>query len=589
MDKRKTKISEKQNILEITNPDIRRLARKAGVMRISKDIYHKSKTLIKDDVTNILKDAIVYTENSKRKTISTMDIVYTLRRKGFNIYGTNFGYSKRNIHKKKPALKPIPKKQNTQQSILSHIVDKITKNITDCNISLDNSSNNSNKNAENSAECNILSDNSSDNSNKNAENSAECNILLDNSSNNLNKNNKNSAECNILSDNSSNNLNKNTENNSNHNILLYNTNENNKNNISFDISSNTKSKKNITSNDNIQVPDDIYQYVAANLPDSQHSSYKDLHKKLNSFIENLSKIIKKMEKISKSTNIDYSNIFTPKIVFINQVLNILNNISSKATNYDMKRQIILSLIFGTPRDELAEYDFDNKNDYEMDSSESIIIPQSSKSLKKSIPNYKSNKRVSNTLIKNYPKKPNNLSNIYYSNKQSTLSTTKNINNSIYTNNNYFTKSLLNSFVPDFFDYDYLKYNHENSNKFKNLSNDKKKIFIEEFHNEIISLLKNHTSNLSPEKIEELIISSFKDLDFDEKLKKYTNENTLNIFIDNHITRIKDYLELDYYSKKKFIDRFKRYVRSFITINPNDIITIEKLMDIYESFKKQKSS
>ena len=74
-------------ILGITKPAIRRLARRGGVKRISALIYDETRMVIRNFLENVIKDAIVYTEHSKRKTVTAMDVVYALKRQGRCIYG----------------------------------------------------------------------------------------------------------------------------------------------------------------------------------------------------------------------------------------------------------------------------------------------------------------------------------------------------------------------------------------------------------------------------------------------------------------------------------------------------------------------
>ena len=81
--------SAKDNIESITKPAIRRLARRGGVKRISGTIYQESRGVIKSFLQNVIKDAVTYTEYSKRKTVTALDVVYALKRQGRTIYGFN--------------------------------------------------------------------------------------------------------------------------------------------------------------------------------------------------------------------------------------------------------------------------------------------------------------------------------------------------------------------------------------------------------------------------------------------------------------------------------------------------------------------
>jgi len=77
----------RENIQGITKPAIRRLARRGGVKRISGLIYEETRGVLKTFLENILRDSITYTEHSKRKTVTALDVVYALKRQGRTLYG----------------------------------------------------------------------------------------------------------------------------------------------------------------------------------------------------------------------------------------------------------------------------------------------------------------------------------------------------------------------------------------------------------------------------------------------------------------------------------------------------------------------
>lgn len=77
----------RNNIEGITKPAIRRLARRGGVKRISGRIYEETRTVLKQFLENVIRDAVAYTEYSRRKTVTTMDVVYALKRQGRSLYG----------------------------------------------------------------------------------------------------------------------------------------------------------------------------------------------------------------------------------------------------------------------------------------------------------------------------------------------------------------------------------------------------------------------------------------------------------------------------------------------------------------------
>ncbi|CAG5163093.1 uncharacterized protein ALTATR162_LOCUS6360 [Alternaria atra] len=84
--KRHMKI-QKDTIYGVTKGDIRRLACRGGVKRISGTIYDDVRQALKERLIRILKDVCAIVDSSGRKTVSVTDIVFTLRRLGNPIYG----------------------------------------------------------------------------------------------------------------------------------------------------------------------------------------------------------------------------------------------------------------------------------------------------------------------------------------------------------------------------------------------------------------------------------------------------------------------------------------------------------------------
>jgi histone H3/H4 len=77
----------RDNIQGITKPAIRRLARRGGVKRISGLIYEETRSVLKMFLETVVRDAITYTEHSRRKTVTAMDVIYALKRQGRTLYG----------------------------------------------------------------------------------------------------------------------------------------------------------------------------------------------------------------------------------------------------------------------------------------------------------------------------------------------------------------------------------------------------------------------------------------------------------------------------------------------------------------------
>jgi len=77
----------RDSISEITKGDIRRLARCGGVKRISGQIYEDERESIRDRLTLILKDCVIFLEHSERKTMTVSDVIFALKRMGQPMYG----------------------------------------------------------------------------------------------------------------------------------------------------------------------------------------------------------------------------------------------------------------------------------------------------------------------------------------------------------------------------------------------------------------------------------------------------------------------------------------------------------------------
>ena len=77
----------RDNISGITKPAIRRIARRAGVKRISGLIYEETRGVLKHFLENLISDIVCYTEHAKRKTVTVNDVVYALKRSGQVLYG----------------------------------------------------------------------------------------------------------------------------------------------------------------------------------------------------------------------------------------------------------------------------------------------------------------------------------------------------------------------------------------------------------------------------------------------------------------------------------------------------------------------
>jgi len=71
----------------ITKNDIRRLARRGGVKRISLSSYDAVRDALKDFLKDVIHRTIIYTDHSHRKTVTPQDVIYGLKSKGITFYG----------------------------------------------------------------------------------------------------------------------------------------------------------------------------------------------------------------------------------------------------------------------------------------------------------------------------------------------------------------------------------------------------------------------------------------------------------------------------------------------------------------------
>ena len=68
-------------------PAIHRLARRGVAKRIFGLIYEETRGMLKVFLENFIRDAVPYAEHAKRKTVTAMDVVCTLKRQGCTLYG----------------------------------------------------------------------------------------------------------------------------------------------------------------------------------------------------------------------------------------------------------------------------------------------------------------------------------------------------------------------------------------------------------------------------------------------------------------------------------------------------------------------
>jgi len=83
----------RDNILGVTKPAIRRLARRGGVKRISGLVYEETRNYLHNGdkgigfLDDVIRDAVTYCEHARRRTVTALDVVYALKRQGHTILG----------------------------------------------------------------------------------------------------------------------------------------------------------------------------------------------------------------------------------------------------------------------------------------------------------------------------------------------------------------------------------------------------------------------------------------------------------------------------------------------------------------------
>ena len=77
----------RDDIQEVARPEVRRLARRGGVKRVSGLICERIGGVLEVFVENVIRDAIACTEQAKRMTVTAMDVVYALGTRGRALYG----------------------------------------------------------------------------------------------------------------------------------------------------------------------------------------------------------------------------------------------------------------------------------------------------------------------------------------------------------------------------------------------------------------------------------------------------------------------------------------------------------------------
>jgi len=85
----KSKASSKVSAIEtvLTKGAMRRLARRGGVKRTTALILPEIRNELHKFVKTVVSSAMTYAEHRKRTTVTAMDVIHALRKRGQNLYG----------------------------------------------------------------------------------------------------------------------------------------------------------------------------------------------------------------------------------------------------------------------------------------------------------------------------------------------------------------------------------------------------------------------------------------------------------------------------------------------------------------------
>ncbi len=76
----------REPIKSITNPVIQRMARKAGVKRVSSKVNDSVRVAIHLFLTQTIHDGVLYAQHSKRSTLTDNDVKFAFKRQGRTLY-----------------------------------------------------------------------------------------------------------------------------------------------------------------------------------------------------------------------------------------------------------------------------------------------------------------------------------------------------------------------------------------------------------------------------------------------------------------------------------------------------------------------
>lgn len=95
----------RNEIKGISKPALRRLARRAGVKRISAAVYEDARSVVRSFIESVVYYSLLYRETYGRRTVSLKDVVNALKRRGAVLVGAEQLQSKKKSGKGKKSTK----------------------------------------------------------------------------------------------------------------------------------------------------------------------------------------------------------------------------------------------------------------------------------------------------------------------------------------------------------------------------------------------------------------------------------------------------------------------------------------------------
>lgn len=77
----------RNHVFGVTKGNIRRLARRGGVKRLSTLMYEEVRGLVTIYLRKVIQDAIWYSEHRQSRTIIVNDVIFALKKNGETLYG----------------------------------------------------------------------------------------------------------------------------------------------------------------------------------------------------------------------------------------------------------------------------------------------------------------------------------------------------------------------------------------------------------------------------------------------------------------------------------------------------------------------